>query len=437
MNDPLLKQDDRHDGYQSSEGRARSGSTRSTVSIQSLSNIRQSTVCGYLWVVSILLVVFGMLPWGIIELRRNHQETHVQAWFAAGVFVALAVPMTLWDIALHLRHWHKPHLQKHIVRIMLMVPIYSIDSWLGLRYPDVSIYFDTARETYEAYVIYNFYVYLLTFLRQRQDFDIEIHKRPPVTHLFPFQYCFKPWRMGQPFINACTHAVASYMVVRILVTIIAFCTELAGKYDNGNIDPSKSFLWLAMINMISQGYAMYCLVLFYYAFKTDLKPINPIPKFLTIKAVIFFSFWQAFVIAVLVEIGVIRERASWTYSTESVAAGIQDFLICVEMFIAALVHHRVFSYKEHLPRDGSDGPEVTFRSAIRNLLDISDVTHTVLDHVQTVATLDGRIVAKRNLGSERTALLTGQQPSLLASPDASPANDDYGSTEDDEPRSNV
>jgi hypothetical protein len=133
----------------------------------------------------------------VVVVDRYHQQTHVQAWFAAGVFVAVAVPLTLWDVAMHLRHWHKPELQKHIVRIMLMVgfgyrrehayrhtyintytrnalfplallpslspsvvqvPIYAVDSWFGLRFPDSSIFFDTARETYEAYVIYNFYV---------------------------------------------------------------------------------------------------------------------------------------------------------------------------------------------------------------------------------------------------------------------------------------
>merc|ERR1711916_278986 len=140
-------------------------------------------------------------------------------------------------------------------------------------------------------------------------------------------------------INKCTHAVASYMVMRILVTLISFITSMTGDYGDGDMSPKKSFMYLAIANMISQGWAMYCLVLFYYAFKYDLAPIKPVPKFLTIKAVIFFSFWQAVLIAILVEVGVIHEHADWVYSTESVAAGIQDFLVCVEMFIAAAVHH--------------------------------------------------------------------------------------------------
>ena len=49
-----------------------------------------------------------------------------------------------------------------------MVPIYALDSWLALRFKDSSIYFDTARECYEAYVIYNFYQFLLAYLEKHE-----------------------------------------------------------------------------------------------------------------------------------------------------------------------------------------------------------------------------------------------------------------------------
>ena len=34
----------------------------------------------------------------------------------AGVFVGLAIPMSLWDITHHLVHFTKPHMQKYIIR---------------------------------------------------------------------------------------------------------------------------------------------------------------------------------------------------------------------------------------------------------------------------------------------------------------------------------
>jgi hypothetical protein len=37
-----------------------------------------------------------------------------------------------------------------------MVPVYALDSFLSIRFTSYAIYFDTIREWYEAYAIYNF-----------------------------------------------------------------------------------------------------------------------------------------------------------------------------------------------------------------------------------------------------------------------------------------
>ena len=40
------------------------------------------------------------------------------------------------------------------------------------------------------------------------------------------------------------------------------------------------------------GWAMYVLFLFYHACAPDMAAARPLGKFLTIKAVVFLSFWQ-------------------------------------------------------------------------------------------------------------------------------------------------
>ncbi len=42
-----------------------------------------------------------------------------------------------------------------------------------------------------------------------------------------------------------------------------------------------------------QLHALYCLIYFYYSTKTVLAPINPVGKFMAIKMIVFFTFWQA------------------------------------------------------------------------------------------------------------------------------------------------
>ena len=36
--------------------------------------------------------------------------------------------MTTWDIAMHFTHWNNPELQRFIVRVLWMVPVYSCES---------------------------------------------------------------------------------------------------------------------------------------------------------------------------------------------------------------------------------------------------------------------------------------------------------------------
>lgn len=103
-------------------------------------------------------------------------------------------------------------------------------------------------------------------------------------------------------------------------------------------------------------WAMYCLVLFYFASHEDLAPIRPLSKFLCVKLVVFASFWQSIVIDLLFTFGVIKESESWTiYDEKNLAAGLQDFIICIEMVIAAIAHAYAFPPRDYLPvRYGSN-----------------------------------------------------------------------------------
>ena len=62
------------------------------------------------------------------------------AYFVAGIFLVLTIPISLWTMIHHLIYFTQPELQKPILRILWMVPIYAVDSVskLELKLPELS-----------------------------------------------------------------------------------------------------------------------------------------------------------------------------------------------------------------------------------------------------------------------------------------------------------
>ncbi len=126
----------------------------------------------------------------------------------------------------------------------------------------------------------------------------------------------------------------------VLVTL-----RYMGIYGNGQIgNPYAPYPYFTLFTNISQMWAMYNLGLFYVTCKDELAFIHPLPKFLSVKAVVFFTFFQSVAIAGLEKLSVVCSTA--TYTLEDTSAGLQNFLICFEMFVAAGVHWAVFHHGE-------------------------------------------------------------------------------------------
>ncbi len=347
-----------------------------------------------LWVLINLLVLI-VLPIAAWDMYRHDMQPHFIAWFVSGVFVLLALPITFYEVAQHLENYRMPRLQRHVVRILFMVPIYAVDCWLALRFKDQTIYFDTIRECYEAYVIYNFYAYCVAYLQHRCVPSLEhaLSRKPQQRHLFPVSLFAPPTpKMGEPFLRMCRHGVINYVVTRPLTTLLAFAAEAGDVYGDGQIlNPAVAYPYLAFINNFSQAWAMYCLILFYKVTREELAPVRPFYKFLTVKAVVFLSFWQGQAILLGVKTNVIRvdgNDSEWTdYDAAETATGLQEFAICVEMFFAAIAHAYAFPTSEYDDEggvvgggggEGTKAPRRAFAENVADMFDLRDVVHDVV-----------------------------------------------------------
>ncbi|XP_010639700.1 transmembrane protein 184C isoform X4 [Fukomys damarensis] len=162
--------------------------------------------------------------------------------------------------------------------------------WLALIKPSAAIYLNTFRDGYEAYIIYNFMIFLNNYLTsQYRDVTAVLESKEQQKHIPPL-CCFPPWEMGKVLLFGCKLGVLQYIPVRIVTTVVAVICKSLHVYHEGTFNLKDSCIYLVIISSSSQGVAMYCLTLFYVTFKKEFKPVNAIGKLLSMKLFILVSF---------------------------------------------------------------------------------------------------------------------------------------------------
>lgn len=350
-----------------------------------------------LWILPITICLYALgvlifVPLFVAKSVRDGFNKRDQEILIGGVFVMLALPISIWEIIQHVIHFTQPKLQKHIIRILWMVPIYAINAWLGLVYPKQSVYLDSARECYEAYVIYNFMIYLLNYLNMEMDLEASLELKPQVYHIFPL-CCLPPWAMGREFVHMCKHGILQYTVVRPLTTFISFICKMSNVYGDGEFRGDVAFPYLIAVNNLSQFIAMYCLVLFYKANVAELRPMKPLPKFLCIKAVVFFSFFQGVLIDLLVYFGIFISNIPDQNDGVSISTRLQDLLICIEMCMAAIAHHYSFSSAPYV----QSGENQSCCRSFLAMWDVSDMHRDIQEHIGIVRSSISRRIRGRSM----------------------------------------
>jgi Organic solute transporter Ostalpha len=338
----------------------------------------------YVTLLAMLVLIPTVTYHALSSVRKPSQRPafELAAFDSAGVMVIGTLVLSLRLVYLHLTHWYMPSVQKYVVRILWMVPLYAIQSWFSLRFHSHRIYIDSVRDLYEAYVIASF-VYYLTELLGGPESLVRIleqkrHTDPNLgTHAWPLNLLLDNWELGTDFMLQCKHGVLQYVVFKILATFFTLVCESLGIYHEGTFHWDAAYPYLCFLQNMSVMYALYCLVMLYTAINNELRsPINwnPLGKFLCVKGVVFFTWWQGVIIFYLRAHGFIENTGTW--SSEDVANGLINYCIIIEMIFFAIAHSYTFSYKEYLPsaiqhavtaaNDGAYRPNHGFASQMRN-----------------------------------------------------------------------
>ncbi|KAG7491929.1 hypothetical protein MATL_G00009610 [Megalops atlanticus] len=268
----------------------------------------------------------------------------------SGIFVWSALLITCHQIYMHLRCYTMPNQQRYIIRILFIVPIYAFDSWLSLLFISNNqyyVYFDSVRDCYEAFVIYNFLSLSFEYLGGESAIMSEIRGKPIRSSCLYGTCCLVGMSYSIGFLRFCKQATLQFCVVKPVMAVITILLQVFGKYHDGDFNVTGGYLYITIIYNFSVSLALYALFLFYFATSDLLRPYEPVLKFLTIKSVIFLSFWQGMVLAILERCRVIPEAlviGGRHVGAGTVAAGWQNFIICIEMFFAAIALRYAFTF---------------------------------------------------------------------------------------------
>uniref|UniRef100_A0A5B7AW68 Uncharacterized protein n=1 Tax=Davidia involucrata TaxID=16924 RepID=A0A5B7AW68_DAVIN len=272
---------------------------------------------------------------------------------SASIFVLVALVLSMYLIFEHLAAYYQPEEQKFLIGLILMVPVYALESFLSLLDSNAAFNCEIIRDCYEAFALYCFERYLIACLGGEESTIEFMESQSLITssiplleeayaygvvqHPFPLNCLLREWHLGSDFYQAVKIGIVQYMILKMICAVLAMIFHFFGVYGEGKFEWRYAYPYLAVVLNFSQTWALYCLVQFYSVTKDKLAPIKPLAKFLVFKSIVFLTWWQGVAVAFLFSMGAFKGSLAQELKTR-----IQDYIICIEMGVAAVVHLYVF-----------------------------------------------------------------------------------------------
>jgi hypothetical protein len=190
-------------------------------------------------------------------------------------------------------------------------------------------------------------VYFLSEDEQALSLQLTAFPSSMGVHKFPL-CCLSPWQMGAEFLINCKYGVFQYVVVRCCNSLLVMCLFSLGCYEEGVYSIYAPYVYIQACNCVSQGLALYSLLLFFLCAHKQLHDMKPFFKFLCIKLMIFLSFWQALSLGIMVRAGMIT--ADYGHSAHQLAVLYRATIISCEMLVASIAFMYSFPVTDFIDR---------------------------------------------------------------------------------------
>jgi len=258
--------------------------------------------------------------------------------------VSIAVLFSLHLMSQHLSHYNYPQYQLHICRIIALVPVYGCASVFTMMIPSGRLWFEALRDTYEAFAVYNFLVLMINYCGGERRLELNLEGKPKMNHPWPFSLVLPRVKPGRDFLRFVRAGSLQFVFFRPLLSVAALVFTSQGLYTENYYGLNDAYIYIFLATNLAFAVSLYCLTLFYLSSSDFLHSYNVVSKFLCIKLVVFFCFWQQVLLLFLTNIQVIRPQKG--LSAEEKALQINNFLICIEMLFASLGHTYAYAARE-------------------------------------------------------------------------------------------
>ncbi|KAN0107462.1 DUF300 domain containing protein [Russula decolorans] len=266
-----------------------------------------------------------------------HLDAHRIGWVVAGICALATVIISAINVRHHCR-----------IRVLYMPPVYAIISFFSYRFFRSYIYYSLiqigALHPFAFLLLLIEYVASTSIGHSTEGALARKGKRP-----LPAPFCC--WRF-----RPTKWSVMQYVVVRPALSIAGIiCQSFNVLCDSSSYNVHFASLYLDTIDFISVSVALYGLILFYDLTKEELAGRRPLAKFLSIKLIVFFTFYQTFMFTAM-EDRVIHGTEFW--SSTNIADGLNALATCIEMIFFAAFMMWSFNWKEYQLKRGESHTSV-------------------------------------------------------------------------------
>lgn len=275
------------------------------------------------------------------DLTFHQLITYISAGCMAFTVVCSSIIM-----AGHIFRYRNPRLQKQMVRMVFLLPVFAIFSFIGVASYRTTEYMLLFAKLYEAFALIAVFYLMVAMLT-------------PNASSWADEYAFfaQPEHMGSKKFRTTYLAVMQLLPGRIITTIAGIIVSAIDCYGAENY--KKVHLVINIINTAQTVIVIVSLLKFLKRWMPELKKVDSriVGKLACFKLVIIFDVIEQLVFSILSKAGVLDPTATLSYN--DLHFGIPTMLITVVVFILGLGSFYFFSFGQFRRRHsaGQDSVE--------------------------------------------------------------------------------